>query len=59
MRKLMSLPVGSANVTKPRADVYEMTRRAGINPREVAASILSIRTQLAAEFTQDLADVAE
>ncbi len=59
LRKLLSLPVGSANVTPRRADVYEMTRRAGINPREVAASILTIRTQLAAEFAEDLGDVAE
>jgi hypothetical protein len=54
LRKLMSMPVSSANTSPKRAAVYEMTRRAGINPREVAASILSIRTQLAVEWCQDL-----
>lgn len=58
LRKLMSMPIGSANVSPKRAAVYEMTRRAGINPREVAASILSIRTQLAVEWCQDLASGA-
>ena len=58
LRKLMSMPVGAANVSPKRAAVYEMTRRAGINPREVAASILSIRTQLAGEWCQDLASGA-
>jgi hypothetical protein len=59
LRKLLSLPIGPANLSPKRAAVYQMNRRAGINPREVAASILSIRTQLAAEFAEDLADVGE
>lgn len=59
LRKLLSMPMETAKFDIGRPEMFDCNRTIGVNPREIATRIMSIRSQIAKEFVQELKCVSE